>query len=243
MPKIKYKRILLKLSGEALLGKRTHGIDPEAADYIAKEIKELAQIGVEIAVVFGGGNIFRGNAAEQHGMNRTTGDYIGMLATVMNSLALGSSLTKIGVDNRVQSALDMPKVCEPYIRNRAIRHLDKGRIVIIGAGSGNPYFSTDTAAALRACELECDAVFKATKVDGVYDKDPQKHNAAKQFSSLGYLDILNNRYAVMDNTAVTLCMDNNMPIIVFKLLKKDNIKKVVLGRKIGTIIQNLEGEK
>lgn len=235
---MKYKRILLKLSGEALLGNRTHGIDPEVADYIAKEIKELTKIGIEIAVVFGGGNIFRGNAAEQHGMNRTTGDYIGMLATVMNSLALGSSLTKIGVDNRVQSALDMPKVCEPYIRNRAMRHLDKGRVVIIGAGSGNPYFSTDTAAALRACELECDAVFKATRVDGVYDKDPHKHDGAKKFNSLSYLDILNNKYAVMDNTAVTLCMDNEMPILVFELLEKDNIKKAVLGQKIGTIIQN-----
>lgn len=238
MSKLEYKRILLKLSGEALLGKRTHGIDPEVADYIAKEIRDLIQIGVEIAVVFGGGNIFRGNVAEQHGMNRTTGDYIGMLATIMNSLALGSSLTKIGVENRVQSALDMPKVCEPYIRNRAMRHLDKGRVVIIGAGSGNPYFSTDTAAALRACELECDAVFKATKVDGVYDRDPQKHDNAKKFHSLSYLDILNNKYAVMDNTAVTLCMDNNMPIVVFELLEKGNIRKAVLGQKIGTVIQN-----
>jgi len=243
MPKIKYKRILLKLSGEALLGKRTHGIDPEVADYIAKAIKDLTKIGVEIAVVFGGGNIFRGNAAEQHGMNRTAGDYIGMLATVMNSLALGSALTKIGVDNRVQSALDMPKVCEPYIRNRAMRHLDKGRVVIIGAGCGNPYFSTDTAAALRACELECDAVFKATKVDGVYNKDPKKHNNAEKFHSLSYLDILNNKYEVMDNTAVTLCMDNEMPIIVFELLEPGNIERAVLGKKVGTIIQNKKGAR
>lgn len=233
---MKYKRILLKLSGEALLGSRSHGIDPEVSDYIASEIKGLTEIGAEVAIVFGGGNIFRGNSAEQHGMNRTTGDYIGMLATVMNSLALGSSLTKIGVENRVQSALDMPKVCETYIRNRAMRHMEKGRVVIIGAGSGNPYFSTDTAAALRACELECDAVFKATKVDGVYNKDPKKYDDALKIGKLNYLDVLNNKYEVMDNTAVTLCMDNKLPILVFELMTHGNIEKAVKGQEIGTII-------
>lgn len=235
--KLQYKRILLKLSGEALLGSRSYGIDPEVCDCIAREIKSLVKIGAEIVVVLGAGNIFRGIAAEKHGMNRTTGDYIGMLATVMNSLALGSSLSKLGVENRVSSALDMPKVCESYIRNRAIRHLEKGRVVIIGAGSGNPYFSTDTAAAIRACELECDAVFKATKVDGVYDKDPVKHEDAKKFDSLTYLEVLNNGYGVMDNTAITLCMDNEIPILVFELLNQGNIDSVARGKKIGTIIR------
>jgi len=233
----KYKRILLKLSGEAMMGKREHGIDPETALFIASEIKKVTEAGIEVVVVFGGGNIFRGLAAEHHGMERTTGDYIGMLATVMNSLALGSALTKIGVENRVQSALDMPKVCEPYIRNRAMRHLEKGRVVIAGAGSGNPYFSTDTAAAIRACELNCDIIFKATKVDGVYDKDPFKYPEAKKIESLSYLDALNNdECEVMDNTAITLCMDNKVPIIVFELSKGDNIKKAAMGEKIGTII-------
>ncbi|HOX40701.1 MAG TPA: UMP kinase [bacterium] len=232
-----YKRILLKLSGEALLGSRSYGIDPEVCDYIASEIKKVAEAGVEVAVVFGGGNIFRGIAAEKHGMNRTTGDYIGMLATMMNSLALGSSLSKAEVENRIQSALDMSKVCEPYIRNRAIRHMEKGRVVIIGAGSGHPYFTTDTAAAIRACELECDIIFKATRVDGVYDKDPLKNSGAKKFSFLHYLDVVNNeKIEVMDNTALTLCMDNHIPILVFELMTKGNIMSAAMGEKVGTLI-------
>ena len=231
----KYKRILLKLSGEALLGKRNYGIDPEVSDFIAHEIRELVDSGFEIVVVFGGGNIFRGISAEKHGMDRATGDYLGMMATVMNSLALGSSLTKAGLENRVMSALDMPKVCESYIRKRAERHLEKGRVVIIGAGSGNPYFSTDTAAAIRACELHCDVVMKATKVDGVFNKDPMEFSDAVKIDKLSYLDVLNNHYKVMDSTAISLCMDNSIPILVFKL-EPENIKKVVQGEIIGTII-------
>ncbi len=236
MADLKYKRILLKLSGEALLGSREYGIEPETVDKIAREIAETKKTGVEIIIVLGGGNIFRGISAEKHGLNRTTGDYIGMLATIMNSLALGSALSKLGVDNRVCSAIDMPKVCETYIRDKALGNLRKGRVMIVGAGSGNPYFSTDTAAAMRACELDCDAVFKATKVNGVYDKDPEKESGAAMFSNLKYLDILNNKYAVMDNTAVTLCMDNSLPILVFALMVSGNIKKAVMGEKIGTII-------
>jgi len=238
---LKYQRILLKLSGEALLGSRSYGIDPEVSDYIAKEIEGLAKTGAQIVVVAGGGNIFRGISAEKHGMDRTMGDYIGMLATIMNSLALGSSLTKLGLEHRVCSALDMPKVCEPYIRNRAIRHLEKGRVVIVGAGSGNPYFSTDTAAAIRACELNCDAVLKATNVDGVFNKDPNKHQDAVKFEELGYLDVLNKKYAVMDYTAVTLCMENHLPIIVFRMMEHGNIAKVVKGKPIGTIIHTIDG--
>lgn len=235
---MKYKRILLKLSGESLLGTRSHGIDPEACAFMAKEIQDIVKSGAEVVVVFGGGNIFRGAAAEDAGMNRTTGDYIGMLATIMNSLALGSALDKVGVENRVQSAIEMPKVCEPYIYKRAIRHLEKGRVVIVGAGSGHPYFSTDTAAAIRACELKCEVVLKATKVDGVHDKDPEKHADTTKFDELSYLDVVNNpNLNAMDNTAITLCMENNLPIIVFELMKEGNIKKAVDGEKIGTIIK------
>jgi uridylate kinase len=236
MPNLKYKRVLLKLSGESLLGEREYGIDPEAVKFIAKEIAELVNIKAEPIIVLGAGNIFRGSSAEKHGMDRATGDYIGMLATVMNSMALGSALSDIGIDNRVQSAIEMPKVCEPYIRKRAIRHLEKGRVVIIGAGSGHPYFSTDTAAAIRTCELNCDLLIKATKVDGVFDKDPKKFPNAKKINKLKYLDILNNGYGVMDNTAVTLCMDNSVPILVIELMKKGNLKKAIDGEKIGTLI-------
>jgi len=242
MPKTKYKRILLKLSGEILLG-HDHNIDPTVCDFVAKEIKSITDQDIEVVVVFGGGNIFRGKAAEDHGMNRTTGDYIGMLATVMNSLALRSALSKLGVEGRVMSALDMPKVCESYIRDRALRNLDKGRVVIAAAGSGNPYFSTDTAAAMRGCELDCEIIFKATKVDGVYTADPMKDKNATKIDSLTYLDILNNGYDVMDSTAVTLCMDNNLPILIFQLMEKGNIKRAAMGDKIGTIIQNKEGER
>ena len=233
---MKYKRILLKLSGEALLGHH-HNIDPGVCDFIAGEIKSVTDMGVEVVIVLGGGNIFRGRAAEEHGMNRTTGDYIGMLATVLNSLALRSALSKIGVESRVASALDMPKVCESYIRDKAIRNLEKGRVVIAAAGSGNPYFSTDTAAAIRACELNCEVVMKATKVDGVYDKDPQTSTDAKKFQELTYLDIVNNKYSVMDNTAITLCMDNNIPVYVFELMKPGNTKGAVEGEQIGTLIK------
>lgn len=236
MSELKYKRILLKLSGEALLGNRSYGIDPEVCDYLSSEIAKIKALGAQIVIVLGGGNIFRGISAEKHGMNRATGDYLGMLATVMNALALGDSLAKAGVENRVQSAIDMPKVCEPYIRKRAIRHLEKGRVVIACAGSGNPYFTTDTAAAIRACELDCDIIFKATKVEGVYDADPEKDKNAKMFSNLSYLEVINNNYHVMDNTAITLCMDNKIKILVFKMSTHDNILKAALGEKLGTII-------
>ncbi len=219
-----------------LLG-NDHNIDPQMCDFIAKEVKTLADDGVQVVIVLGGGNIFRGRAAEEHGMKRTTGDYIGMLATVMNSLALRSAFSKVGVESRVASALDMPKVCEPYIRDKAMRHLEKGRVVIAAAGSGNPYFSTDTAAAIRACELDCEIVFKATKVDGIYDKDPMKNKDAVKFKELSYLDVINKKIEVMDSTATALCMDNNIPIYVFELMKKGNIKRAVLGEEIGTIVR------
>jgi len=235
---MRYKRIILKLSGEALMGGRSYGIDPETCAFMAAEIEKATKAGTEVVVVLGGGNIFRGAAAEQHGMDRVTGDYIGMLATVMNSLALGSALDKVGVENRVQSALEMPKVCEPYIYKRAIRHLEKGRVVIVAAGSGHPYFSTDTAAAVRACELKCDAFLKATKVDGVHDKDPEKHAGTKRFDELSYLEVINNpEIKAMDGTAITLCMENNLPVIVFELMKEGNILRVAGGEKIGTIIK------
>jgi len=233
---MKYKRILLKLSGETLQG-HDHHIDPEMCDFIAREIKSLTESGVQVVIVLGGGNIFRGRAAELHGLNKTTGDFIGMLATVMNSLALRSALSKIGVESRVASALDMPKVCESYIRDKAIRHLEKGRVLIAAAGSGNPYFSTDTAAAIRACELNCEIVFKGTKVDGIYDKDPKKFPDAKKKSKLSYLDIIGNKeIEVMDNTAITLCMDNHLPIYVFELMKAGNVKKAAAGEDIGTLV-------
>ena len=234
---LKYSRVLLKLSGETLLGEREYGIDPKVCDYLAREIKKLVDLKVEVAIVLGGGNIFRGLAGEKQGMTRVTGEYLGMLATIMNSLALGSALTKIGVENRVQSALEMPQVCESYYRNKAISHLEKGRVVIVGAGSGHPYFTTDTAAAVRACELNCEIVFKATKVSGVYDQDPEKFPKAKKFKSLTYLDVLNNDYHVMDSTAIALCMDNKIPILVFKLMQTGNILKAASGAEIGTMIQ------
>lgn len=237
MAKTKYKRILLKLSGEAMLGKREYGIDPAVCDYLAQEIKELVANKIEVVIVLGGGNIFRGLSGEKQGMKRITGEYLGMMATVMNSLALGSALTNIGVENRVQSALEMPQVCETYIRDKALSHLAKGRVVIVGAGSGHPYFTTDTAAAIRACELDCEVLFKATKVDGVYDQDPVKFPAAKKFEELGYLDVINDGLDVMDATAITLCRDNKIPILVFKLMETGNILKAAGGEKIGTIIQ------
>jgi uridylate kinase len=235
-PQPKYRRVMLKLSGEALLGTREHGISPETCDAIADEIREVKQLDVQLAIVIGGGNIFRGLAGEKRGLDRTTGDYMGMLATVINALALQHSLDKHGVSTRVQSAIEMRAVAEPFIRRRAIRHLEKGRVVIFAAGTGNPFFSTDTTAALRANEIGAEVLLKATKVDGVYDADPMKNPAAKRFDRLSYMDALKDRLNVMDSTAFSLCMDNKIPIIVFNLFKRGNIKRAILGERIGTIV-------
>lgn len=232
-----YSRILLKLSGEALAGKQGYGIDPQVIGGIAKEIREVVELGVQVALVIGGGNIFRGVAAASTGMDRASADYMGMLATVMNSLALQDALEKEGVVTRVQSAIEMQAVAEPYIRRRAVRHLEKGRVVIFGAGTGNPYFTTDTAASLRAMEIGADVILKATKVDGVYSADPAKDKDAVKFDSLSYLDVLKKGLQVMDATATSLCMDNNLPIVVFDLTCRGNIQKVVLGEHIGTIVK------
>ena len=237
MATIKYRRILLKLSGEALAGEQGYGIDPDVINGIAAEIKEVSALGVEIAVVIGGGNIFRGLAASSKGMDRASADYMGMLATVMNSLAMQDALEKQGVVTRVQSAIDMQQIAEPYIRRRAVRHLEKGRVVIFSAGTGNPYFTTDTAASLRAMEINAEVILKATKVDGVYSADPKKDKNAVKLPTLTYLDVLQKGLQVMDATATSLCMDNNLPMIIFDMTQRDNIKKVVLGEKIGTIVQ------
>ena len=232
----KYKRILLKLSGEALQGDRHYGIDPKVIDGIAEELKDIKDLGVEIAIVIGGGNIFRGIAAEQRGMDRTTADYMGMLATVINSMALQDALERKGIFTRVQSAISMAQLAEPFIRRRAIRHLEKGRVVILAGGTGNPYFTTDTTAALRAVELSCDAILKATKVDGVYSADPHKVKNAKRFETIKYIDVLKKGLKVMDATAISLCMDNGLPIVVFDLTKHGNIRRAVSGQKIGTTV-------
>ena len=234
MDNIKYKRIMLKLSGEALSGKNGYGIDFEVVKTISKEIKELVDIGVEIGAVVGGGNIWRGRNGED--MDRTTADYMGMLATCINALALQDSLEQLGVNTRVQTAIEMKEIAEPFIRRRAMRHLEKGRVVIFAAGTGNPYFSTDTTAALRAAEIEADVILLAKKVDGVYDKDPHKYSDAKKFEKLSYIDVLDRGLQVMDSTATSLCMDNNIPILVFGLDSPENIKKAVTGEKIGTIV-------
>lgn len=238
---IRYKRILLKLSGEALAGSQGFGIDTETINQISSEIAEIHELGVQIAIIVGGGNFFRGLQASAKGMDRATADYIGMLATVMNALSLQYFLEKKGVNTRVQSAITMQEVAEPYIRRRAIRHLEKGRVVLFAAGTGNPFFSTDTAAALRALEIGADVILKATKVDGVYEADPSKKPDAKLFKRLSYIEVLNKSLQVMDSTAISLCMDNNLPIIVFNLTEPGNIKKVVLGEDIGTLI-NARGE-
>jgi uridylate kinase len=232
----KYRRVVLKLGGEALQGKDGRAISPDVVASIADEIKEVKELGVQLSIVIGGGNIFRGVAGHKRGIDRTTGDYMGMLATVINSLALQDALEKAGVDTRVQSAIEMRAVAEPFIRRRAVRHLEKGRVVIFAAGTGNPYFSTDTTAALRAKEIGAEVLLKATKVDGVYDKDPQKHPDAKKFDKLDYLDALKNRLEIMDSTAFSLCMDNHLPVIVFNLFKHGNIKRVILGESIGTLV-------
>jgi len=231
-----YTRILLKLSGEALMGSQTYGIDPAIATQIAREIGEIQEMGVQTAVVIGGGNIFRGVAASARGMDRATADYMGMLATVINSLALQDALESRGAHTRVMTALEMERVAEPYIRRRSIRHLEKGRLVIFAAGTGNPYFTTDTAASLRAMEIGAEIVMKATKVDGVYDKDPNKHKDARMFRRLSYLDVLNRNLGVMDSTAISLCRDNNLPILVFNMTKPGNIRRVLLGEPLGTMV-------
>lgn len=232
-----YKRIVLKLSGEALQGKQAYGIDPKVARSIAEQVKEVKGLGVEVAIVVGGGNIFRGVSAAAEGTDRATADYMGMLATVINGLALQDALERIGVFTRVQTAIEMQELAEPYIRRRAIRHLEKGRVVIFVGGTGNPYFTADTAAALRAIEIGADVILKATKVDGVYSADPTKDKSAKKFNKLAYINVLKKGLKVMDATAISLCMDNGLLIVVFNLTKKGNIKRVVLGEKIGTIVR------
>ena len=232
----RYKRVLLKLSGEALQGGQHYGIDPHIVEDIALQLKEVKNMGVEIAVVIGGGNIFRGLEAESRGMDRSTADYMGMLATVINGMALQDALERKGVFTRVMTAIAMAAVAEPYIRRRAMRHLEKGRIVILAGGTGNPYFTTDTTAALRAIELGAEVILKATKVDGIYSSDPKKVKNAKRFSKLRYLEVLKKRLTVMDATAISLCMDNNLPIIVFDLMKQGNIRRVISGQNIGTIV-------
>ncbi len=232
----KYTRVLLKLSGEALQGETQNAIDPKVLDRIAGELKEVKAMGVQIAIVIGGGNIFRGMQAEKRGMDRATADYMGMLATVINSMALQDALERQGVFTRVQTAIAMAQVAEPFIRRRAIRHLEKGRVVILAGGTGNPYFTTDTTAALRAVELGADVILKATKVDGIYSADPKTVKNAKRFEKIKYMDVLKKGLKVMDTTAISLCMDNNLPIIVFDLLKHGNIQRAVSGEKIGTTV-------
>lgn len=232
-----FKRILLKLSGEALAGDQGFGINPTVIQQIAMDVGAAHETGTEIGIVIGGGNIFRGIAASAHGMDRASSDYMGMLATCINALALQDALEKIGVYTRVQSAIEMAEIAEPYIRRRAIRHLEKKRVVIFAAGTGNPYFTTDTAAALRAMEIGAAVIMKATKVDGVYDKDPMKFADAVKFDQLNYIEVLNRRLDVMDSTAISLCMDNSLPIICFNLKQAGNIAKVVTGERIGTIIK------
>ncbi len=236
MSKPVYKRILLKLSGEALAGNQGHGINSETIKQIAKDIKQAHDTGVQIGLVIGGGNIFRGVAASAQGMDRASSDYMGMLATCINSLALQDALEKENVPTRVQSAIEMNEIAEPYIRRRAVRHLEKNRIVIFAAGTGNPYFTTDTAAALRAMEINAEVLMKATKVDGIYDKDPTKHKDAIRYEKITYIDVLKQGLKVMDSTAISLCMDNKLPIMTFDLAKNGNIFKAVIGEKIGTLV-------
>jgi uridylate kinase len=232
-----FKRVLLKLSGEALMGDRGYGIDPSVIDSLALQIKSVVDEGHELAIVVGGGNIFRGLSASANGMDRATGDYIGMLATVMNALALQDGLERAGVPSRVMSAIEMRAVAEPYIRLRAVRHLEKGRVVIFAGGTGNPYFTTDTTAALRACEIDAEAVMKATSVDGVYDKDPKVHDDAVKYDELSYIKVLKKGLGVMDATAVTLCRDNDLPILVFNMQKDGNILRAFRAEPVGTIVR------
>lgn len=237
MKRPRYKRILLKISGEVLTGEGGYGIDPSVIQQIAQEIKEVKNLGAEVAIVIGGGNIFRGIAASSKGMDRASADYMGMLATVMNGISLQDALEKMDVQTRVQTAIEMREIAEPYIRRKAIRHLEKGRVVIFAGGTGNPYFTTDTTASLRAMEIGAEVILKATKVDGVYDSDPLLNKRAQRYDELTYLDVLKKQLKVMDATAISLCMDHQIPIIVFNLKKRGNIKRVVLGDKVGTKVR------
>jgi uridylate kinase len=236
--KSSFKRVLLKLSGEALAGNNDFGFDAKVLDYISREVKKVKELGIEVGIVIGGGNIFRGIEGTETGIDRATGDYMGMLATVINALALQDALERQGIDTRVQSAIHIQQMVEPYIRRRATRHFEKGRVVIFASGTGNPYFSTDTAAALRAMEVEAGVLIKATKVSGVYDSDPVKNKSAKRFDSITYLDVLNKHLNVMDSTAISLCMDNKLPIVVLNLNEENALSKFLLGEKVGTLIQN-----
>ena len=233
-----YKRILLKIGGEALQGKDEFGIDSATLDKVSAELKELTLLGVDIGLVIGGGNFFRGSSSAAKGMDRSTADYMGMLATVMNAIALQDYLEKHGVDTRVQSGLEIKQVAEPFIKRRALRHIEKGRVVIFAAGTGNPFFTTDTAASLRALQIGADVVMKGTKVDGIYDKDPKKHKGAKRFEEITYMDAIQKELDVMDTTAISLCMESGIPIVVFDLFKNGNMKRAVLGEKIGTKVWN-----
>lgn len=235
--KTAYKRIILKLGGESLQGKQGYGIDPVVASSIAAQIKQIHKLGVQIAIVIGGGNIFRGKEAAKHVIDNATADYMGMLATLINGMALQGALEQQGVFTRLQTAIEMRQLAEPYIRRRAIRHLQKGRVVIFACGTGNPYFTTDTAAALRAAEIGADVIFKATKVDGIYSADPFKNRNAKRFTTLSYIDVLKNRLKVMDATAISLCMDNKIPIVVFNLFAKGNLQRALNGKPIGTTVR------
>jgi uridylate kinase len=236
-----YRRIVLKLSGEALAGGQGYGIDPPVLDRVGAEIREVTDLGVQIAIVIGGGNIFRGIAASAVGMDRATADYMGMLATIINALALQDALEKAGMQTRVLSAIEMRAVAEPYIRRRAIRHLEKGRVVIFAAGTGNPFFTTDTAGALRAVEIGADAILKATKVDGIYSADPMKDPTARRIERVTYIEVLNQGLGVMDTTAISLCMDNKLPIVVFDLTRPGNLKRLVLGERVGSIVSASAG--
>jgi uridylate kinase len=237
MKRTHYKRILLKISGEVLTGEGDYGIDPAVIRQIAREIEEVKNLGVEIATVIGGGNIFRGVAASSKGMDRVSADHMGMLATILNGIALQDALEKIGVQTRLQTAVEMRELAEPFIRRKAIRHLEKGRVVIFAGGTGNPYFTTDTTASLRAMEIGAEVILKATKVDGIYDADPMVNRRARKYDELTYLDVLKKRLKVMDATAISLCMDHQIPIIVFNLKKRGNIKRVILGEKVGTKVR------
>jgi uridylate kinase len=237
MTKAVYKRVLIKLSGEALLGKASFGIDPDTILEISQEIKEIADLGVQLGIVVGGGNIFRGFEGSARGMDRTSADYMGMLATVINSLALQSGLEQLNIVTRVLTAIEMKQVAEPFIQRRAVRHLEKGRVVIFAGGTGNPYFTTDTAASLRAIEIKADIIMKATKVDGVYNKDPMIHADAVMFEQISYTDVLAKNLKVMDATAISLCRDNHLPVIVFNLNKRGNIRRVICGQSVGTIVR------
>lgn len=235
---VKFKRVLLKLSGESLMGKQGFGISAEVLDFFSEEVKKVHDVGVELGVVIGGGNIYRGLSASTHGIHRVTGDQMGMLATMINSLALQNAIEKIGIPTRLMSAIKMEEIAEPYIRRRAIRHLEKGRVVILGAGTGHPYFSTDTAASLRAVEIGADIIVKGTRVDGVYDSDPEKNPDAIRFDKISYLDILKNNLKIMDLTAVSLCQENDLPMMVFNMDIPGNLLKLVMGENVGTFINN-----